>query len=233
VGFYPVCVSAAGTLISAIVTIVLVIITAKTLGAYRKQVQIGQDQIRVTQEQTYNQARPVLVPPQDIASLLRTEQGSSFVQWGNSSVVFNGLQNIGTGPAFNIYGLFFGPPVQNLPPTSRYSLWNYGVLAPGTTGPQVTLSQGSSLKSETTIKEHVLYAPDDVDHIGCIVRLTLTYHDIFGRKFASIYDYQSILGWICLGHYEDIESDLRELDDQEPMTQQSRHMYYNMGKRRP
>jgi hypothetical protein len=111
------CVSAAGTFIGAIVTIVLVIITAKTLNAYCKQVQIGQDQIRVTQEQTYNQMRPVLVPPQDIASLLRTEQGSTFVQWGNSSVVFNGLQNIGTGPAFNIYGLFFGPPMQNLPPT--------------------------------------------------------------------------------------------------------------------
>jgi len=69
--------------------------------------------------------------------------------------------------------------------------------------------------------------------VGCLVRLTLSYHDIFGRKFASIYDYQSVLGWICVGHFEDIKHDLRELDDQEPATQQARQFAYNMGKSRP
>ncbi len=226
-------VSAAGAVASAVVAFYIARLTAKTLDAYKRQVQVGQDQIHATQEQTYNQARPVLIPPTGIGGMMRTEQGRTFVQWGQGQPTIEGLQNIGVGSAFNIYGIFFGTPLQNNPPHERYALWNYGFLSPGATGPQITLSQGTSLKSETIIKGHVLYIPDDMEHIGCITRLTLTYHDIFGRKFASIYDYQNILGWICVGHFEGIEYDLRELDDQEPATQQSNQFYYNMGKSHP
>lgn len=224
---------ALGTIVSAVVAIIIARLTAKTLDAYKRQVQIGQNQIHATQEQTYNQARPVLIPPADIKNMMRTEQGRTFVQWGQGQPTIEGLQNIGVGPAFTIYGIFFGPLAQNRPPHDRYVLWNYGFLSPGATGPTITLSQGTSLKSETTINGHVLYVPDDANHNGCLARLTLTYHDIFGRTFAGIYDYQSVLGWICVGHFENIEHDLRELDDQEPATQQARQFAYNMGKSRP
>lgn len=226
-------VSAAGAVASAVVAFYIARLTAKTLDAYKRQVQVGQDQIHATQEQTYNQARPILIPPTAISGMLKIEQGRTFIQWGQGQLTIEGLQNIGVGPAFNIYGVFFGTPLQNMPPADRYVLWNYGFLSPSSTGPTITLSQGTSLRSETTIKGHVLYVPDDVNHIGRIARLTLSYHDIFGRKFASIYDYQSVLGWICVGHFENIEHDLRELDDQEPATQQSNQFYYNMGKSRP
>ena len=166
-------VSAISAVVGAVVAIIIAILTAKTLNAYKRQVQIGQDQIHVTQEQTYNQARPVLIPPSDIKTMMRTEQGRTFVQWGQGQPSIEGLQNIGVGPAFTIYGIFFGPPMQNRPPHDRYVLWNYGFLSPGAAGPTVTLSQGTSLKSETTINGHVLYVPDDADHLQqCSQRLS-------------------------------------------------------------
>lgn len=94
------------------------------------------------------------------------------------------------------------------------------------------LSQGSSIKSTVTIGGHVLYVPDDENHLGRIVRFTVTYHDILGRKFASIYDYQNVLGWICVGHFEDIEQDIYELDQQDPITQQLNRIKHAMSKTR-
>jgi hypothetical protein len=226
-------ISAIGAAVSAAATVYIVKLTAKTIEAYNKQVQIGQHQVKATQEQTFNQARPVLIPPADMSGLVKTDQGTPIVQWGQSQLTIEGLQNIGVGPAFNIYGIFFGEPFQNMPPRERYIIWNYGFLPPGPAGNKIMLSQGSNLKSETTIRGHVLYIPDDEEHIGCIARLTLTYHDIFGRKLASIYDYQRLLGWICVGHFEDIEQDLCELEEQEPMTQQSHQFFHRMKKSNP
>lgn len=225
-------VAAVASLISAGAAVVIVRLTARTIEAYKEQIRIGQEQVRTTQAQTYNQLRPVLIPPAIKGSeMLKDYQGTSDVQWGQGQLVLDGLQNIGVGPAFNIYGIFFGPPFQKQPPhNQRYCVWNYGVLAPGTTGDKMALNQGTSVKSTTTIKGHTLYVPDDANHIGRIVRFTVTYHDIFGRKFASIYDYQNVLGWMCVGHFEDLEQDLYELDQVDPMTQQSNHFFHSLSK---
>lgn len=228
-------VSAFAALVSAGATAFIVRLTAQTIRVYKEQIKIGQEQIKTTQEQTFNQQRPILLPPPVTTNdLLRTDQGKTFVQWGQGQLKIEALQNIGVGPAFNIYGIFFGPPFQNQPPfTQRYAIWNYDSLPAGATGNQCELTQGTSVKSTHEINGHVLYVPDDADHIGRIVRLTLTYHDIFGRKFASIYDYQNVLGWICVGHFDNLNLDLYELDQLDPMTQQSNQMFYHMGKRQP
>jgi len=225
-------VSAMAALASAIAAIVIVRLTSKTIKTYNEQLLAAHDQIKVTQAQTFNQVRPVLLAPANIDSILSKVSGTPLLQCGlgPDKAIVDGLQNIGTGPAFNIYGVFFGTPFRNTPPRERYVIWNYNVLPPGTPGKEITLSQGSSLRSETTIGSHTLYVPDDTQHIGCIARLTLTYHDIFGRKFASIYDYQNILGWICEEHIENLEQDLYELDQQEPATQQSNQFFYNLRK---
>lgn len=220
-------VSALAAVVSAVATIVIVWLTNKTIKTYDKQLRIAKAQVDVTQSQTFNQARPILLAPENISGIL---QSSGNVQWQKNPAIIGGLQNIGTGPAFNIYGIFFGKPFQDTPPRERYIIWNYGVLPPSVLGKEITLSQGSSLRSETTIGGHTLYVPDDPQHNGCSARLTLTYHDIFGRKFASIYDYQNVLGWICVEHIEGIEQDLHELNEQEPMAQTAKRTYYNMGK---
>ncbi len=141
-----------------------------------------------------------------------------------------GLRNIGVGPAFNIYGTLFGPPVNSQPPRERYVVWNYPALTPGAPGDKITLSPGSSIESDTTIKGLTLYVPDDEDHIGTLARFTLTYHDVFGRKHASIYDYHSVMGWISRGHFSDIEKDIYELDQETPATPMSNQFFYRAGK---
>src|SRR5581483_11842795 len=134
--------SALGTIVSAGVALYIARLTAKTIEAYNKQIQIGQDQIKAMQEQTFNQARPILLPT-DIGGLLQDNQGTMFIQWGVGQPLIGGLRNIGSGPAFNIYGIFFGTPFQGTPPSERYVIWNYEFLAPGASGPQASLSKGT------------------------------------------------------------------------------------------
>ena len=220
--------------ISAIATVVIAVFTYITIKAYEKQVDIGQEQVRISQEQQFNQFRPVLHPVGDLGPLVNMVNGISFIQWGNQNQVIDGLRNIGVGPAFNIYGILFGPPyitTPPTPPTERYVVWNYPALSPGQEGDKITLQLFSNVSSETTIGGYPLYVPDDIDHIGIIARFTLTYHDVFGRKHASIYDYHSQSGWRTRGHFPNIDHDIYELDRQTPATQQAAQFFYNAGKR--
>ena len=47
----------------------------------------------------------------------------------------------------------------------------------------------------------------------CIARLTLTYHDIFGRKHASIFDLTQTGGWVEIAIIPNIEHDLGDLHE--------------------
>jgi hypothetical protein len=216
--------------VTALETVAIAIFAIPTIQAYRKQVQIGQAQVKVSQEQQYNQFRPILYPGGDLEKFVDRTSGKIHVQWGYQNQEMAGLCNIGVGPAFNIYGVLFGPPVNSQPPQERYVLWNYPALSPGVPGDKITLSPGSSIASDTTIKGFTLYVPDDEDHVGTLARFTLTYHDVFGRKHASIYDYHSVMGWISRGHFSDIEKDVYELDQEAPATKMSNQFYYRLGK---
>jgi hypothetical protein len=220
--------------ISAVATVVIAFFTYKTIKAYEKQVDIGQEQVRISQEQHFNQFRPILQPIGSLENIIERSAGKPHIKWGYQNQVIDGLQNIGVGPAFNIYGILFGPPyitTTPTPPTERYVVWNYTSLSPGEAGARITLEQSTNVSSETTIGGYPLYVPDDVDHIGIIARFTLTYHDVFGRKFASIYDYHSQSGWRIRGHFPNIDYDIYELDRQTPATQQAAQFFYNAGKR--
>lgn len=227
--------------VSAVAPVVIAFFTYKTIQAYDRQVQIGQDQVKVSQdqvrigqEQQFNQFRPVLYPSGRLGDIVDISNGTPHIKMEYQNQVIDGLRNIGVGPAFNIYGIIFGRPYKtNLPapPHERYVVWNYPALAPGQQGEKITLQQFTNIKSDTTIAGFPLYVPDDVDHIGIIDRFTLTYHDVFNRKHASIYDYQGQYGWMCRGHFPNIESDIRELDQQTPGTKQAQLFWMNAGKR--
>ena len=220
--------------ITAAATVAIAIFAIPTIQAYRKQVEIGQEQVRVSQEQLFNQFRPVLHPVGDLGPLVNMVNGKSFIQWGNQNQVIEGLRNMGGGPAFNIYGILFGPPYITTPPTpprERYVVWNYPALSPGQEGDKITLQQFTNIKSDTTIGGYPLYVPNDADHIAIIARFTLTYHDVFGRKHASIYDYHAQYGWRSRGHFPNIEYDIRELDRQTPGTQQAEQFWIAAGQR--
>jgi hypothetical protein len=216
--------------ISAVATVAIAIFAIPTIQAYRKQVDIGQAQVKVGQEQLFNQARPVLYPVGDLEKIVDRSAGKYHIQWGYQNQEIDGLRNIGVGPAFNIYGTLFGPPVNSQPPRERYVVWNYPALTPGVPGDKITLSPGSHITSDTTIKGYTLFVPDDEDHVGVIARFTLTYHDVYGRKHASIYDYHSQIKWISRGHFSAIEEDIYELDQKTLGAKQSNQFFYRAGK---
>jgi hypothetical protein len=216
--------------ISAVATVAIAIFAIPTIQAYRKQVQIGQEQVKAGQEQLFNQFRPVLYPVGDLEKIVDRSAGKYHIKWEYQNQEIDGLKNIGVGPAFNIYGILFGPPVNSQPPRMRYVVWNYPALTPGTPGDKITLSPGSHISSDTEIKGYTLYIPDDEDHVGVLARFTLTYHDVFGRKHASIYDYHSQIGWMSRGHFSDIEYDIYELDQQTPGAKQSKQFFYGVSK---
>lgn len=234
--------------ISAVATVVIAFFTYKTIQAYNKQVQIGQDQVKISQdqvkvaqeqvrigqEQQFNQFRPILHPVGDLGPLIKTVNGKTFIQWGNQNQVIEGLRNIGVGPAFNIYGILFGPPYITVPPTpprERYVVWNYPALSPGQEGDKIMLEQFTHISSDTTIGGYPLYVPADIDHIGIIARLTLTYHDVFNRKHASVYDYHSQYGWRSRGNFPNIDYDIYELDRQTLGTKQAEQFWMLQGER--
>jgi hypothetical protein len=216
--------------ITAAATVAIAILAIPTIKAYRKQVQIGQDQVKVSQEQLFNQFRPVLYPVGDLEKIIDRSAGKHHIKWEYQNQEIDGLRNIGVGPAFNIYGILFGPPVNSQPPRMRYVVWNYPPLTPGVSGDTIALLPGSNISSDTTIKGYTLYVPDDEDHVGVIARFTFTYHDVFGRKHASIYDYHSQIGWMSRGHFSDIEKGIYELDRETPGTKQSNQLFYRAGK---
>ncbi len=206
----------------------------------QEQVRIGQDQVKVSQEQAkiaqeqqFNQSRPILYPAGGLGNIIETSGGKPHVKWGNQLQEIDGLRNIGVGPALNIYGILFGLPLKSTPPVpphERYVVWNYPALSPDKEGDKIALQLFTNLSSETTIGGYPLYVPDDADHIGIIARFTLTYHDVFNRKHASIYDYHAQYGWMCRGHFPNIEHDIRELDRQTLMTQQAEQYWIAAGK---
>ena len=178
-----------------------------------------------------NQSRPILHPLNKLEGIIDSQSG--LVRWGMSAASMSpmkGFKNIGAGPAFNIYAIIFGKPFQGYPPRERYVVWNYGILEAGEEGPPLALSQGSSVESTNTIDGVPLYVPDDPLHNGVLARLTITYHDARERKYASIYDYQNVIGWMTVKNAENIEHDLHELDAMHPMTQQSNVFYWRLGK---
>ena len=148
--------------ISTVATVVIAFFTYKTIKAYEKQVNIGQEQVRVSQEQQFNQFRPVLQPVGSLEDIIERAAGKSHVKWGNQNEAIDGLRNIGIGPAFNIYGILFGPPLNTTPPTDRYVVWNYPALTHDEAGGKITLQQGSNINSDTKIEGYTVLQNLDI-----------------------------------------------------------------------
>ncbi len=102
--------------ISAVATVAIAIFAIPTIQAYEKQVEIGQEQVKVGQEQLFNQFRPVLYPVEDLEKIVDRSAGEYHIKWEQQNQEIDGLKNIGVGPAFTIYGILFGPPVNSQPP---------------------------------------------------------------------------------------------------------------------
>src|SRR5258708_23994488 len=122
------------------------------------------------------------------------------------------LTNVGAGVAMNVRGVVFGPEPtmpQGMPP-AIHSLSAAAPMPPGQPLPVVAKRGFSGLKVQGTdsfVPGYTLYAPaaeqltpgESSGIVGSAspvqFRLTLTYHDLFGRIHGSVYDYTGTNGW--------------------------------------
>jgi hypothetical protein len=166
---------------------------------------------------------PLVIPETDPA--LRSSLGAEgseefFAGAPPSSVAFH---NIGTGPAFNVRAVCFGPrPTSSeLTLASRRTAVFTFPLRAGVTDHGDESEGNSVIRGEDSIDgnpEHAFYAPatpsqGDVtlpDIASILARYTITYRDIEGRRHASQFDFDSKHHWHYVGSF-DISKDLQEL----------------------
>ncbi len=128
-----------------------------------------------------------------------------------------------TGIATNVWGVLM-PPAPMPSSTYQYSHRLASPLSVGEEGPIYFTKGGTVFTCDDKIGSHTLCVPkerapedgfaDTTDRRDrCVVRLTLTYSDIFGRKHASIFDYTLTNMWVCVAFIPNIEYDLDEMDE--------------------
>jgi hypothetical protein len=143
------------------------------------------------------------------------------------------LHNIGTGPALNIRGVIFGSPLNDTRDPQHVHDFTYGAsILNGVLGDELGSWGAIKISGEASIdkkKRYTLYAPPALSSDQSLIpnnsiavgRLTITYHDVFNRKHASIFDFvmktspatpewRSVEG----GFFPDIEKDLHDLEEE-------------------
>ena len=195
------------TVVTALATAFLAVFTFVTLRYLRRQ------EDRAAQDR-FDLRRPLLIP----VSLLGIVDAMGSVAWGNrDSVVL--MRNAGPGVALDIAALLLGP--SDLSMNERYSAWSPTPLPPMAADQVIQFRSGASMISlQATIDAHMLCAPDRPSdgelYAGAtwaVLRLTLTYRDIYRRKHAAIFNYTSMGRWETVAIVEDISKDLRDLED--------------------
>jgi hypothetical protein len=95
------------------------------------------------------------------------------------------LQNMGEGVAFNIHSMLYRPIASA---GNQYVSWNNGPLQGKSSIDIVCTHGGMILDRDTRVDGvHLLYDPSEVNYR--VARLTTTYHDLFGIRHVSIFDY--------------------------------------------
>jgi hypothetical protein len=204
-------VAAAGATLAAIGAVVLLFFAAR--------------QAREMVEARYALARP-LVYPTDAPPLQPGIGGDPNQERFNAHAqpdhpVF---RNIGTGPALNVWCVMFGPrptqPQQVL--ADRRTAIVDDPIPAGKECPADSAVGRTTLDGDTTLDGnplHMLYAPAEPtpqevmvhDVIRIVARYTITYHDIFGHRYAAIFDFTFLHNWHCVGFFR-IKRDIQELN---------------------
>ena len=142
------------------------------------------------------------------------------------------LNNVGTGTAFNVASVLYGctaylhdgPTGPKLSPAVNNPHWSSWLGVPIPAGAELpaplTLGASTFLQGNDHIGGYSFHAPEQPSMaaiatqgvLWAVARLTITYHDISGRKYASIFDYVRARGWYKVDIIPGID---RDLDDME------------------
>lgn len=196
----------------------------------QRQVKMGQQQLAVSQEQVrqslealYDNRRPILVPTSPLPLLENGNRKHFDFQQASCPLT---VRNVGSGIALNVRAVIHPPKPDGSPSylTSRQTLWlgipvDAGESVETETRVGMTVVSGdATIEGEST--PSTLYAPPEpsmremmlLDTAYIVGRLTMTYHDVYGRKHASVFDFTDLGLWECVRVVRDIPKDIEDLD---------------------
>jgi hypothetical protein len=231
----------------AVVAVIIALITSnrqidENRKQQTKQIEASNDQLnkqieesrRLATEERQYQSRPIMAPEREIfnSSMMGTDPNTGQkverhvytseqrIDWSWPYPIRIDLRNMGNGPALNLHGILYGNEDTN---QSQFVSWdNMPIEARSPITIELRHSSDLSLVHGDMVNDkHVLYdkSPDSSTNpwLSRIARLTLTYHDLFGTKYVSIFHYTIEHRWIHVVTEEITGSparDLKELNTQ-------------------
>ena len=183
---------------------------------------------RLATEERHYQSRPHLSPRKEVFEqgatdfsdeTLYASDGGIYWSWQHKIRIT--LHNMGNGPAFNIHSVLYGSEDAN---QSQFVSWDNGPIE-GKGTSDILLAHSSELQlfhsDSVDDGKHPLY-DKSLDsstnpwayRMAC---LTITCHDLFGKKFVSIFHYTLQHQWIHVATeeiYGKPPRDLKELNAQ-------------------
>jgi hypothetical protein len=190
-------------------------------GALSSRKQARENERKLLEAQ-YDLERPILVVE---GELLLTDSGRLDIDTHGPKQRFLTLRNVGRGIATNIQGVIFGsaPDAPYIPAyvqAANYHKFTFQLdrpLVPGErTEPLEYTPGGFDAPGDTIIDGYMLWAPahNEIVRQGLpsrAARVTITYHDLFGRKHASHFDYTDQRKWVSHPVSKGIADDLADL----------------------
>jgi type II secretory pathway pseudopilin PulG len=192
---------------------------------------------RLATEERQHQSCPIIVPTKAIPdTILESEktyhlytseanpQLKGNIQWllPISSLPID-LTNLGGGPAFNVHCVLYGGAGNADAYINQFISWNNGPIGHERTETilfrhpfqdELWLDRKDSIDGIHTL-QYPFGGPNPNKAQAC---LTTTYHDLFGNKLVSIFDYTPDHRWLCVfvntPSSPKIALDLKELNDQ-------------------
>ncbi|SRR6266567_2815038 len=236
----------AGVVMQLIVAGVAIWAVLASLRANKRQIEAGEKQLkkqidasdlqlrrqieesrRLATEEQQHQSRPIIVPIRQFTTYPgRRVPGiyidNKTVNWNYQGTINLELQNMGGGVALNIHCILYGSGPMH---TDQFVSWDNGPIGKNPVDVLFEHPKQLHLAPDDLIDGvHPLYdtsptSPSNPTDYR-IAGLTITYHDLFGTKHLSVFNYTLEHRWICVtvGKIPSLNGkpplDLKELDDQ-------------------
>ena len=222
--FDPNWLAAIGQCVAAVGTIAAVVVALRIANESGKQAREQSSQLH------YDAMRPVLVIHGEDDLLPRSPNGDLWLNWSANEIKLH-IYNAGNGPALNIASVIYGAESYMVGEVgsqkrvgdtkeTHWTCWDGNYLKAGEDVFQCYKLGASTFYEESKhIRKHLFNAPAQPPFSfqpredTYICRVVTTYHDIAGRKYASIFDYRFIpRSWVFVALEEDITEDLHDLE---------------------
>lgn len=210
-----------GQCLGALVSLLAVIVAIWVAHTSSKDSQKQSRQVR------YDTAHPVLVVSGSSTGLHTSPDRNNWIDWAQAEHVIK-FQNVGTGTAFNIVSIITGPESLNdngkrvdASANRQWKSLTSVISVGGTKSFEYSFFESVVPSSKRIISHYSLLAPaqpirsfdKNGRHIPAYVcRVFTSYHDIFKRKHACIFDLDARGHWVKVDILEEIDMDLNDLE---------------------